>query len=180
MSYEYRKNKLIFQFFSDYKTSLVNMNTEDDDCNSWSSSTNTDDDMDDLSYNTHRTCSRYTSCNNKKHQHLLTDSIIPKCLSNDSKPLKGEIRSVDNALGYQQKYDGSKWRRICSKPNCLTYLNGGVFHKNWLCGKHYVVRTSKKSSTVSSNLIINDTEIIISKNKKSQRSSTHQSPTRTK
>jgi hypothetical protein len=151
------------------------MVNDDDDNHSLSSSTNSDDDMDESYCHNHRSCSRYAPCNRKKHQDSLIDSINLIRLSTNSKLIKGEIRSVDNEPGHQQKYDGNKWRRICSNPNCSTYLNGGVYYENWLCRKHYLLSISTDASTGSDNFITKDTETIVSTNEISQKSSTRRS-----
>lgn len=149
--------------------SLVSVINEDDDHYSSSSSTNSDDDIDELNCDTHRSCSRYAMCNEKNHQHALIGSMSTISLSKNSKPIKGDIRSVDNEPEHRQKYDGYKWRRLCSYPNCLKYLNGGVFHKNWLCLKHYLLKRSTNSSTVSDKIITKNIETIISTRKTSKK-----------
>ena len=122
------------------------MMNDDDDNQSISSSTNSDDDYIPSEHHTHRTCSRHAPCNNKNHPHTFNDSTITLCRSNDDQPVKGDLRAVLNEPGHQQKYDGLKWRRICSESGCLTYLNGGVFHENWLCRKHYLLHFPADSS----------------------------------
>ena len=125
---------------------------EDDDYHSFPSSTNSDDDdTDEFDCDDHRSCSRYTPCNKKKqlHSSIVFGSSIS--LSNNSKPNKGDIRSVDKESRHRQKFDGLKWRRICSDPHCLLYLNGGIYFEKWLCKKHYllsnsITKQSKKSS----------------------------------
>jgi hypothetical protein len=154
--------------------SLVSIINDDDDNYSSSSSTNSDDDIDGLNCDTHRTCSRYTACNRKNHQHSLIGSISGTSLSKNSKPIKGDIRPVDNEPGHQQKYDGFKWRRICSYPDCLKYLNGGIFHNNWLCRKH-LLSLSIEPSTTSDEVIAKNTETIVSTSKSSQKLSTRPS-----
>jgi hypothetical protein len=138
--------------------SLVGMITEDDDNHTISSLTNSDDDMDQSNYHAHRSCSRYASCNRNKHQNSSIDSDNLISLSNNSKLLKGKIRSVTNEPGHRQKYDGNKWRRICSNPDCVIYLNGGVYYEKWLCRKHYLLSISMDTSTQSDNLITKHTE----------------------
>jgi hypothetical protein len=61
---------------------------------------------------------------------------------------------VNNQLKHRQKYDGTKWRRICSHPNCLIYLNGGIFYEKWLCRKHYLLTITKDIANESNNSII--------------------------
>jgi hypothetical protein len=154
---------------------LVSTITEDDDNHSLSSSTNSDDEMDESYCHTHRSCSRYGSCNGKKHEHSSIDSTTSINLSNNSRPFKGETRSADNQSNHRQKYDGTKWRRICSIPGCLLYLNGGIYYKNWLCRKHYVLSIRTDLSSESDNSIIEKTKTKISMKKKSRRSYPQQS-----
>ena len=123
------------------------MTTNDDDNQSISSSTNTDEDYIPSNCYTHRTCSRHAPCNKKNHARMVLDSISLLGRSNNTgQPVKGDLRTVINDEGHQQKYDGTKWRRICSESGCLTYLNGGIFHEKWLCRKHYLLHFSEESS----------------------------------
>jgi hypothetical protein len=133
--------------------SLIGMINEDDDNHTISSSTNSDDDMDPSYCHAHRTCSRYAACNRNKHQNSSIDSDHLISLSNNSKPTKGKIRSVANEPGHREKYNGNNWRRICSNPDCVIYLNGGIYYEKWLCRKHYLLSTSMDTSTESDNLI---------------------------
>lgn len=131
--------------------SLVDVTNDDNDDNqSISSSTNTDEDYIPSNCHTHRTCSRHAPCNKKNHRHAFVDSTSSICRSknNNDQPVKGDVRAVPNEEGHQQKYDGTKWRRICSELNCFTYLNGGIFHEKWLCRKHYLLHFSEDSLNV--------------------------------
>lgn len=154
--------------------SLVIMNNDDDDDdNSMSSSTNTDEDYDNLNHHNHRACSRYAPCNNKTHHHPTTNSAnTSKSCSKKAKSFKGKIRYVDVTLGRRQKYDGTRWRRMCSVLDCQLSLSSGVFYESWLCRNHYHKNISK-DATLSRNIFTDDIPIPTSKNGKS-----HRSPTR--
>jgi len=142
------------------------MYDNDDDYQSISSA-KSDDEVEEIYYHTHRSCSRYGTCNRKQHEHTSVSSDHPLDNVDNLKAKKGDVRSVDDRLDHRQKYDGTKWRRICSHPDCLLYLNGGIYFKKWLCRKHYLLSKSqsneiistKKNSTKSSiQLVKNRTE----------------------
>ncbi len=156
--------------------SLVGMVNEDDDNHSLFSSTNSDDEMDESNCHTHRSCGLHALCNGNKHQHLSIDSTPSISLSDPSQPIKGDIRPVHNEPGHRQKYDGIKWRRICSNSDCSTYLNGGIFFKKWLCRKHYLLYASTNPSSRSSKSITKG----IKPNKTSPKLLTRQSNKQTK
>ncbi|CAF3714522.1 unnamed protein product [Rotaria sordida] len=155
--------------------SLESTVNEDDDIQSLSSSTNSDDNISDFHCLTHRTCSRYASCNKKKHQYSSIDSMNSRSLSNNSKPIKGDIRYIDNDPERRQKYDGMRWRRICCMPHCLVFLNGGIYFDNWLCRKHYLLAIETGMSDELDNTTIQERRQILSLNQKLQRTSTRQS-----
>ncbi|CAF3974498.1 unnamed protein product [Rotaria sp. Silwood2] len=155
--------------------SLESTVNEDDEIQSLPSSTNSDDNLSEFHCYTHRTCSRYASCNRKKHQHSPIDSMKSKSLSNNSKPVKGAIRCIDDDPGHRQKYDGLKWRRICCIPNCLVYLNGGIYFENWLCRKHYLLAAENEIAEESDNATIQSDRQIISINNKLRRTSARRS-----
>jgi len=141
----------------------------DNDNYSLPSEINSDDDSEESYCDTHRSCSRYASCNKKNHIHSSIDSTTVKSLSkNSTKPIKGDIRTINSSIGHRQKYDGSKWRRICCSPDCLLYLTGGIYFKKWLCRKHYLLtHVAKNVSNKSVNSTIEDITPIISQNPKS-------------
>ncbi|UJR33685.1 hypothetical protein I4U23_021114 [Adineta vaga] len=120
---------------------IVHTDNEDtDEENSLCSTINSDEDLlESACSHTHRSCSRYAACNKINHQHSSTDSSILPHLPIQSKPVKGDIQSVENQPGHRKKFDGIKWRRICCIPDCTLYLNGGIYFENWLCRKHYLL-----------------------------------------
>ena len=174
-------NSIDVLYFVDYLMSLVSAIDEDDNNNnSSSSSANSDDDMDELNCDTHRSCSRHATCNRNNYQHSLIGSMFAICLSKNSKATKGDIRCVDNEPEHQQKYDGYKWRRVCSHPNCLKYLNGGIFHNSWLCRTHYLLNFSSNTSIAPGEVITQNIESTISTNKTSEQLCTRPSNKQTK
>lgn len=120
------------------------MHTDNEDTNDHSvcSPTPSDDDLDKTCSHAHRSCGRDGSCTSVHHQQPLAACPTEPALSNGASPVKGDIRPAENEPGRQQKYDGTRWRRICCVPDCKTYLNGGVFFENWLCRKHYLLTIS--------------------------------------
>ncbi|CAF4698903.1 unnamed protein product [Rotaria sp. Silwood1] len=151
--------------------SLENTVNEDDDIQSVSSSTNSDDNINEFHCHTHRTCSRYASCNRQKHQYSSIDSINSKSFLNNSNPVKGDLRYIDNDPGHRQKYDGMRWRRVCCMPQCLVYLNGGIYFDNWLCRKHYLLVIQSDICEELDNPTIQDKRQILSAKKSLQRTS---------
>jgi hypothetical protein len=149
----------------------VHLINEESDNNSLFPSTNSDDDDDtyELKYHSCASRNRYTLCNRKKYYHLSSDSDISTSLSNKSKIVKGQIRTVDDNPRHLVKYDGSKWRRMCSNPDCAVYLNGSVFSENWLCRKHYSLYLEANKPAESDNLITQGTETVISTNEISRK-----------
>ena len=138
---------------------------DDDDNHSLSPSKNSDDDVDSCTsaHHTHRSCSRYASCNKTKHKFLSTDSTFAPRSMTSGGPRRGDLRTVANEPGHQQKYDGTKWRRICCIPNCLRCLNRGVYFQNWLCRKHY---RSTLTIDLSSD---SDSSVVVEQNPRSLR-----------
>lgn len=137
---------------------MLVVNTDKDDSNSESLTTDADDDDDDdyrieSCSHTHRSCSLYAPCNRSQHQHLSNESSSHVSLSTGSKPVKNDIRTIDKQTGHQKKFDGIKWRRICSAPGCTVYLIGGKFFQNWLCRKHYSLKTDNDVSHRSNSAI---------------------------
>jgi hypothetical protein len=140
---------------------------EDNDDNSSSSGDNSDDDIDNSRFYAHRSCSRYGSCTSTNHQHLSIDSRTQPCLSKTSEPVRGDIRPMENEPGHQQKYDGTRWRRICSVPDCKLYLNGGVYFENWLCRKHYLLTIANHGRSESNHSATRSRVNVIPKSSKS-------------
>ena len=132
-----------------------------DGSNSESSTTDSDDDDDDYRIescsHTHRSCSRYAPCNRLQHQHLSTESSTHVSHSASSKPAKNDIRTIDKQSEHRQKFDGIKWRRICSAPGCTLYLNRGKFFQNWLCRKHYSLKVDSNVSHRSNSATAEET-----------------------
>ena len=56
----------------------------------------------------------------------------------------GDIRQL--ADGTRQKYNGSSWRRMCSKPNCSYYTQSGG-----LCKPHLAALKKRKTPTSKDN-----------------------------
>ncbi|CAF1054726.1 unnamed protein product [Adineta ricciae] len=140
---------------------MLVVDADKDGSNSESPTTDSDDDDDDYRIescsHTHRSCSRHAPCNRLQHQHLSTESSTHVSLSASSKPAKNDIRTIDKQSGHQKKFDGIKWRRICSAPGCTLYLNRGKFFQNWLCRKHYSLKTDDDVSHRSNSAIAEKT-----------------------
>jgi hypothetical protein len=166
--------------FVDLNMSLVNAITDDDDNRSLASSADSDVDGCQSYRNTHRSCSLYGPCDNKNHQHSPINSTTSKTLPNGSKPIRGDIRSVANEPEHRQKYDGTKWRRICSIPDCLRCLNGGVFYNNWLCKKHYILTLAVGIRRDSDSSSMDETYVITRTNKRIHEETTGKSNKKTK
>ncbi|CAF2049423.1 unnamed protein product [Rotaria magnacalcarata] len=154
--------------------SLADKVNKDDDFHSLSPPTNSDDNISEYDYNVHRLCSRDTTCNKNIDQHSTTNDITSKKVSNNSKPVKGDLRPMENQPGHQQKYDGLRWRRICCAPSCSIYLMGGIYFENWLCRKHYLLILETDLSNESDNSIIQDKARVTSRKTNLQRASTRQ------
>ncbi|CAF0726556.1 unnamed protein product [Adineta steineri] len=136
---------------------LVNTDNDDDDTYSLSSITNSDEDFEEAHSYDHRLCSRYASCNKKKHEHSSDDSTKLTKHSKNSKFVVGSIRPIANQPGRRQKYDGCKWRRICDNFNCSVYLSGVRYIEKGLCRKHCLFSTENNVSAEADNSIIEDT-----------------------
>ncbi|CAF0887435.1 unnamed protein product [Adineta steineri] len=136
---------------------LVNTDNDDDDTYSLSSITNSDEDFEEAHSYDHRLCSRYASCNKKKHEHSSDDSTKLTKHSKNSKFVIGSIRPIANQPGRRQKYDGCKWRRICDNSNCSVYLSGVRYIEKGLCRKHCLLSTENNVSDEPDNSIIEDT-----------------------
>ena len=160
-----RKSKIARMVcFVDWSMSISDIALDDDDNCSLSPSKNSDHDDEDSctsTYHAHRSCSRYASCNKTKHKCLSTNSACAPRPTLSCGPRRGDLRNVDNKLGYRQKYDGTKWRRICCIPDCLRCLNRGIYFENWLCRKHYLSTIDLLSDS--------DSSVIIEENRTSPR-----------
>lgn len=162
-------------------SAVMGIDDEDDDYHSLSSATNSDDNLSECNDHTHRSCSRFQSCNKNNH-HCCSINITPLKTnsSKDSKPVKGDTRSVENEPGHQQKFDGSRWRRVCCAPNCCTYLNGGVYYNSWLCKKHYLLALENDAYYESDNSLITDKRSIATRKSNAQGVSTRLTNKRSK
>ncbi|CAF0888786.1 unnamed protein product [Didymodactylos carnosus] len=62
-------------------------------------------------------------------------------------PVKGDILVLEN--GVRKKFDGRQYRRLCSRDNCLTLVQGPVYYTNGLCPKHWQENQSNITETDS-------------------------------
>ena len=121
----------------------------DDESHISSGSKQSDDNNCSFISHSHRSCNPYTPCNQHRHRYQSIDSS--RLL-----PIKGTVRTVDERCGHRQRYDGSRWRRICDIPSCQRCLRGKTFYENWLCREHYTIKSRTTSSSESQQLITLD------------------------
>ena len=124
----------------------IDSDYEDEDNRCSSQRRNSDDDGYQFTHHTHRLCSRNGPCTEDKHQHRPIEPTDSPCRSKRSRFTRGDIRPADNEPGHRVKYDGTRWRRICSVPTCACYLIGGVYFANWLCRQHYLLAAEHEAS----------------------------------
>lgn len=157
----------------------MNGGSEDNDDPALSSDTNSEDNASESDWATHRSCSRYASCNGRTNQYSSVDSDVTTNHFINSKPVKGDVRPVNNEPGHRQKFDGTKWRRICCIPHCLVYLNGGIYFDNWLCRKHYLMTVEADKFNEPDSASVRNTETVVSGIENLARVSTRRSSKKT-